>query len=253
MKNISVIGLIVSACGAIGGWAILFFKTLLALFPPALDWDEFKNEFYKTGIKSLPVLIATSAFIGALMVIQTAAYVRATGATFLVGTASSVAIFAQVGPVLLGLMFSGRVGANNTAELGTMAVTEQIDAMRMLAIDPVRLLVLPRFLTMLIVMFLLASIGDLVALIFGALTADALLGIDFRIFYLGTVSGGHLTDFITGIVKSVAFGGSIAMVSCYYGMNTKGGATGVGRAVNDSVVASAMMIFLIDFLITVMW
>ena len=223
------------------------------MFPPALDWDEFKNEFYKSGVLSLPVLAATSAFIGALMVIQSAAYVRATGATFLVGAATSVAIFSQIGPVLLGLMFSGRVGANNTAELGTMAVTEQIDAMRILAIDPIRLLVLPRFLTMLIVMFLLASIGDLIALIFGALTANALLGIDFRIFYLGVVGGNHLPDFIVGLVKSVAFGGSIAVVSCYYGIKVKGGATGVGREVNNSVVASAMMIFVIDFLITVMW
>ena len=211
------------------------------------------NQFYKTGIRSLPVLIATSAFVGALMVIQTGSYVRSTGATAYVGTTAAVAVFSQLGPVLLGLMFSGRVGANNTAELGTMAVTEQIDAMRMLAIDPVKFLILPRFLVMLLVMFLLAGIGDLISLIFGAITAQGLLGIDFRVFWQGVVSHNHLDDFFLGIVKSVFFGASISIISCYYGMNVKGGATGVGKAVNNSVVASAMAIFVVDFVVTVLW
>jgi phospholipid/cholesterol/gamma-HCH transport system permease protein len=246
-------GLPVAITTAVGGWTILTVKTILALFPPRIDLDELKNELYKTGIKSLPVLVSTSAFVGALMVIQTGGYVKSTGATSLVGLTASVSIFSQIGPVLLGLMFSGRVGANNTAELGTMAVTEQIDAMRMLAIDPIRLLVLPRFLSMLFVMFLLAAVGDLVALFFGALTAQALLGINMRIFYLGVVGHNHLTDFLLGVVKSVMFGGSISIVSCYYGLNVKGGTTGVGRAVNDSVVASAIAIFVIDFVVTVLW
>ncbi len=253
LSRFPLLGLLADVCTEAGGWTILLYKTLLSMFPFSLDWDEFKNEFYKTGIKSLPVLVATSAFIGALMVIQTAAYVRSTGATSIVGSTAGVAIFSQIGPVLLGLMFSGRVGANNTAELGTMAVTEQIDAMRMLAIDPIRLLVLPRFLTMIIVMLLVSSIGDLVALLFGALTAQALLGIDFRVFFLGVVSGNHLPDFLNGILKAGIFGGAIAVVSCYNGMRVKGGATGVGRAVNDSVVASAILIFVIDFVITVLW
>ena len=237
----------------VGGWTILFVKTLKAIYPFELDYDEFMNQFYKIGILSLPVMIATAAFVGALMVIQTGNYVRSTGATAYVGTTAAVAVFSQLGPVMLGLMFSGRVGANNTAELGTMAVTEQIDAMRMLAIDPVKFLVLPRFLVMLLVMFLLAGINDLVALIFGAITAQGMLGIDYRIYWQGVFSYHHLGDFLLGIVKSVFFGASISIISCYYGMKVKGGATGVGRAVNDSVVASAMAIFVIDFIITVLW
>lgn len=175
---------------------------------------------------------------------------KQTGATGLLGWGAGYAVLAEIGPVLIGLMFSGRVGANNTAELGTMKVTEQIDALRALAIDPINYLVVPRFLAMMLMLLLLTALGDLFALVGGALTSELILDVDFRVFFYGVVDSGLLDEYLTGLTKALCFGGSISVISCYYGLGVSGGATGVGRAVNGCVVASAIGIFVFDYIIT---
>lgn len=237
----------------IGGVALVFAAIARCIIPPKLDAEQTWRNLYRVGVKSYPIVVATALFTGAIMVIQSGMYVRQTGATGLLGWGAGYAVLAEVGPVLIGLMFSGRVGANNTAELGTMKVTEQIDALRALAIDPVPYLVAPRFVAMVVMLLMLTVLGDLFALIGGALTSQFILGVDWRVFFRGVFESHLLDEFLVGLVKAMSFGASISVVSCHFGLGVRGGAAGVGRAVNSSVVSSAVGIFACDFLITYTW
>jgi len=244
---------ILAALINLGGMAILCKDIASALFPPKYDGRETWRAFYKVGVQSYPIVILTALFTGAIMVIQSGHFVAKTGATSFVGWAAGFAVFAEIGPILIGLMFSGRVGANNTAEMGTMFVTEQIDALRALAIDPIRYLAVPRFIAMTVMLFLLTAMGDLFALIGGAVTAEMMLDIPMRVFIQQVLDAQLMDEYLLGLVKGCAFGMSIAIVSCFFGLNVRGGATGVGAAVNASVVAAAIGIFAIDFLVGTLW
>lgn len=233
-----------------GGVAMILFRVIASFFPPQFDGRETWRNLYKVGVKSYPIVVLTAMFTGAIMVIQSGEFVRRTGATGLLGWGAGFAVLAEIGPVLIGLMFSGRVGANNTAELGTMTVTEQVDALRALAIDPIRYLVVPRVFAMMVMLMLLTCLGDLFALVGGAITSQFLLKVDWRVFFWGVFESHLLDEFLLGLVKAYFFGLSISLVSCYFGLSVKGGATGVGRAVNASVVASAIGIFAVDYLVT---
>jgi phospholipid/cholesterol/gamma-HCH transport system permease protein len=148
-------------------------------------------------------------------------------------------------------MISGRVGANNTAELGTMTVTEQVDALRAMAIDPIGYLVAPRFYGIVLTLFLSTILANALALIGAAYAGQALLGVETSVFYNG-LTGGLLgiSDIVHGLIKSVVFGVAIALSSCHFGLATEGGAPGVGKAVNAAVVVSAAGIFVIDYLLS---
>lgn len=233
----------------LGGCALILGRILVRLVPPRFDRDETWRNLYRVGVKSYPVVVMTALFTGAIMVIQSAFFVQRTGATGLIGFGVGFTVFAEIGPILIGLMFSGRVGANNTAELGTMAVTEQIDALRALSIDPVAYLVVPRFISMMVMLTLLMVLGDLFAILGAALTAQGLLGFSPEVLWQDLVASHLLDEFLMGIVKASLFGVSISCISCYFGLGVRGGATGVGRAVNNSVVANATAIFAINFFI----
>lgn len=233
-----------------GGIAVLSARVLRALFPPSLDGRELFRQLHKMGNRSVPIVVLTAFFTGGIMVIQSGIFVRRFGATGLVGWGAGYAVFREVGPILIGLMFSGRVGANNTAELGTMTVTEQIDGLRALAIDPVGYLLLPRILAMVIMLFCLTVLGDLVAILGGALFAKLLLGVEVATFYQSFAENLKPADLVHGLVKAAAFGLAIALTSCHFGVTVRGGAVGVGRAVNAAVVASAIAIMLLDFFLT---
>ncbi len=234
----------------VGGISIMTGQVLRALLPPRLDGRELIRNLHRMGNRSLPIVALTAFFAGGLMVVQSAPFVKRLGATSLAGWAAGYAVLREIGPILIGLMFSGRVGANNTAELGTMTVTEQLDGLRALAIDPIRYLIVPRVLAMLIMLTALTIIGDLVALAGASVVAYLVLDIDWRTMYFSFADNLTPHDFFHGVYKSVAFGAAIALTSCYFGVTVKGGAVGVGRAVNAAVVAAAVSIMLLDFFIT---
>jgi phospholipid/cholesterol/gamma-HCH transport system permease protein len=238
-------------CEELGGICVLLVRVLLALLPvPRLDRRELWRNLYKMGVQSVPIVALTAVFVGGIMVIQAGMYVRRFNAYSMVGWGAGYSIFREVGPILIGLMFSGRVGSNNTAELGTMVVTEQIDGLRSLAIDPVRYLLVPRVLSMVLMSFLLCVIGNLVAIAGGMVFARLMLGIDFNIFYVSFVDNLKPWDMWHGLIKSVVFGGVIALSSCHFGLSVRGGAVGVGRAVNAAVVSSAVGIMVWDYFLT---
>lgn len=233
-----------------GGMALLLGQMLERMVRLRFDRRELIRAGERFGWQSTPVVAATALFTGGIMVMQSLPYVQQMQAMRLLPWAAAFATLREIGPVLIGLMFSGRVGSNNTAELGTMVITEQIDALRLLAIDPFHLLIAPRFVAMVVMMLALTILGDLCAVIGAMLTARAMAEMELVQFLMLMKEQIHLSDFTSGLVKAVAFGGLIAVVSSYFGLRARGGAVGVGRAVNASVVGSALGIILLDYLIT---
>ncbi|APR76297.1 ABC-type transport system protein [Minicystis rosea] len=235
----------VGAMGLLGG------QVARRLFTLRLDGAEVLRSLYKMGVKSIPIVIVTALFTGVIMVLQAAPLVQRLGAYGLLGWGAGFGILREIAPLLTALMINGRVGANNTAELGTMVVTEQIDALRVLAIDPIAFLIAPRVVGMVCTLFLATIFADTLALLGASLAGHALLGVPPGLFYNGLTSGLlGIGDVTSGLVKSVVFGVVMALASCQYGLGVKGGAPGVGRAVNATVVASAAGIFVLDYFVS---
>jgi phospholipid/cholesterol/gamma-HCH transport system permease protein len=243
-------GTVLAAAEQFGGIMLLGYALTLRFFTGPLDRYELWRSLHKSGVRSLPIVAVTSLFNGAILVVQAAPLVERFGATSIIGWGAGFGIMREVGPLLIGLMYSGRVGANNTAELATMVSTEQFDALRALAIDPLRYLVLPRALAMTVMMMALDVIGVTVALGGAVLASRVLLDVDAPQFGASffELLGAH--DYLHGVVKSFVFGGFISITSCFYGISASGGAPGVGRAVNRAVVAAALGIFVLDFFAT---
>ncbi len=237
----------------VGGMSLLLAGVVRRLFdwPPSLDYSELKRNAYKMAVKSLPIVVITALFTGVITVIQAAPVVKRYGAEGLLGWGAGFATLREVSPLLTALMISGRVGANNTAELGTMVVTEQVDALRALAIDPLAFLVVPRFIAIVVTLFTMTLYADALALLGAAASALALLQTEPTSFYNG-LTGGLLGfgDVANGLIKSLVFGVVIALSSCHFGLTTTGGAPGVGRSVNAAVVASAAGIFILDYFVS---
>lgn len=235
----------------VGGMGVLLARIAVRLVPPRFDYPELKRNLYKMSVKSLPIVVVTALFTGAIMIIQAAPIVKRLGAEGLLGWAAGFGTLREIAPLLTALMISGRVGANNTAELGTMVVTEQIDALRVLAIDPISFLIIPRFLGIVLTLFMMTLYADALALFGASYTGLALLRVDPMVFLNGLTSGLlSVSDVVNGLVKSVAFGFVIALSSCHFGLATKGGAPGVGRSVTATVVASAAGVFVLDYLVS---
>ena len=239
------------ASHVIGGLAVLFVQIMGRSVRLDLDGREVFLNMHKMGVKSLPIVVTTALFVGGIMVIQAAPVVEQFGAQGLLGWGAGFGILREVGPLLTALMISGRVGANNTAELGTMVVTEQVDALRALAINPTSFLIAPRFIAIVTTLVVSTVFANFLALVGAAYSGWLLLGVEPISFYNG-VTGGllDLGDVFHGLLKSGFFGVIIALSSCHFGLATSGGAPGVGRAVNAAVVVSAAGIFLFDYLMS---
>jgi phospholipid/cholesterol/gamma-HCH transport system permease protein len=240
-----------SASFTAGGMTILFAKVVVRTVTFKIDASELWKNLYKMAVKSLPIVAVTALFTGAIMVIQAATIVKRYGAEGLLGWGAGFGTLREIAPLLTALMISGRVGANNTAELGTMVVTEQLDALRVLAIDPISFLVAPRFISIVSTLFMMTLFADALSLFGAAYTGQALLGVSPVTFYNG-VTGGLLGfgDVANGLFKSVVFGLVMGLASCHFGLSTTGGAPGVGRSVNATVVTSAAGIFVLDYLVS---
>jgi len=241
---------VLALAAQVGGLGVLLGKVVVRLRPKTLDGEELLRNLNRMGVRSVPIVAATAAFTGGIMVIQAAPILQQFSAEGQVGWSATFITVRELGPLLIGLMFNGRVGANNTAELATMKVTSQIDALRALAIDPIAYLVVPRVITMVVMMLVLCVLGDAVALGGAVVTPDLLLDVHPMTFWSSATQTLELWDFWVGIIKSGLFGLMIALTSCFFGLATTGGAPGVGRAVNSAVVSAAAGVFVVDYLST---
>ncbi|MFH0764603.1 MAG: ABC transporter permease [Candidatus Omnitrophota bacterium] len=238
-------------------------KDVLALFFDTLFWlvaGPLKNKFVKkegifaqlvfAGIGSLVIALFVSFFTGIVIAMQSAYQLSRFGANIYVAPMVAVGIARELGPVLTALVVAGRVGAAIAAELGTMKVTEQIEALETMALDPIRFLVVPRFLGLLIMLPCLTIFADIMGIFGGFLVGVFNLGLDPYRYITFSFQFMQWKDVWTGLVKSVVFAIIISMIGCYMGLRTKGGAEGVGKATTLSVVTSFILIILFDCLLT---
>jgi phospholipid/cholesterol/gamma-HCH transport system permease protein len=202
------------------------------------------------GIGSLPIVVLTGFFTGGVLALQTASSLSQFGAAGMTGQLVSFSMIKELGPVLTSLMVSGRNASGMASELGSMMVTEQIDAMRALGTDPLKKLVTPRIIATIIMMFFLTIVSDSLGTLGGAAVAIFMLGQDgsqyFHTAYQALVYG----DIVQGLVKPLIFGFIIATIGCFYGIRTRGGTQGVGRSTTQAVVVSSVLIIATDFLIS---
>jgi phospholipid/cholesterol/gamma-HCH transport system permease protein len=202
------------------------------------------------GVGSLPVVILTGFFTGAVLALQSSDTLSRFGSLALTGKLVSLSMVRELGPVLTGLMVAGRNASGMASELGSMKVTEQIDAMRALGTDPTKKLVTPRLLATTIMLFFLTIISDLVGLVGGWMIARFLLGLDSGQYWNYAWQSLAFGDVIMGLVKPLFFGFVIASVGCYYGLSAKGGTQGVGRATTQAVVAASVLVIAVDLFLT---
>lgn len=215
---------------------------------PKLIWEQMD----RVGVDSLPIVVLTSFFTGFVLAFQIGYALMRFGAKLYVGGIVSVSLVRELGPVLISLVFAGRVGAGITAELGSMQVSEQIDAMRALATDPVRKLVLTRFFAAVIMLPILVVVGDLIGILGGMLVSVMNLGLTASFYKTSVINSLVFNDLISGFIKPLVFGAMISIVACYFGLNARGGTKGVGDAVTRTVVVSSVLVFLLDAFITKM-
>lgn len=236
----------------VGGLFILLGKFIVSLREVHRSLGLFVEELYLLGVKSLPLIIIISIFVGAVSAWQAAYQFKFIGAPLrLLGQAVGKAVVIELAPVLSAIVFAGRVGAGITAELGTMKVTEQIDALESMGISPVRYLVQPRVLACLFMVPFLVIFANFVAIV-GALVVSIIgVAVSSETFLTGFKDSFKLSDFVNGLIKAGVFGFIIGIVGCHQGFSTRGGAQGVGQATTASVVISMVLILVFNFIFAV--
>lgn len=222
-------------------------------------WRDVLGQMDRIGVGSIPIVTLTGLFTGMVLALQSSVELAKFGAEAFIGGLVGASMIRELGPVLSSLMVASRVGSGIAAELGSMRVTEQIDALRSFGTDPIRKLVTPRLLAALIVMPMLTLVADLVGILGGlfvavfeaGVPADTYMrGIWNTIALSGFVFGIFPRDFVSGLLKPLVFGGIIALTGCYYGLQTTGGTEGVGRSTTSAVVTASVLILATDYFLT---
>ncbi|MBN2039057.1 MAG: ABC transporter permease [Spirochaetes bacterium] len=236
----------------IGGHLIFLKDTLKWTFRPPFDYKNILMQMVEIGYKSLPVTGITLFFTGMVMALQIGKAMDKlmSGSSIFIGSAVSISMLRELCPVLTALLLAGRVGSAIAAEIGTMRVTEQIDALVTLRANPVQYLSVPRFLACFIMTPALTIVTDIVGILGGAFVAFFVLGITIDKYFENIFNYLSLMDFLSGIMKSFFFGMEIAIISSYQGFKTSGGAEGVGKSAIKAVVKSSMIILVSDYFFT---
>jgi phospholipid/cholesterol/gamma-HCH transport system permease protein len=215
-----------------------------------IEWPLVTAQFEQIGFKSLSIVAITSLFIGMVLALQTAYSLAEFGGKLFIGKVVSLSLVRELAPVLMSLMVGGRVGAGMTAEIGTMKVTEQIDALRALATNPVRKLVVPKVLATTLMFPLLTIISCFIGILGGLIIAVASLHLSANFYFRSVVTTVKYNDLASGVGKTFFFGFAIGLIGCFNGLRTTGGADGVGRATTVTVVTGAITVLILDFFLT---
>jgi phospholipid/cholesterol/gamma-HCH transport system permease protein len=234
----------------LGQVAVLTRDFLRYLVRRPFEMRLFVDQLDSVGWRSLNVVNLTAIFSGMVLALQMGQFLAKFGAKIYVSRIMGLSLLREMGPVLAALMIAARVGAGFTAELGTMKVTEQIDAMRALGTSPIKKLVVPRVLATIVMMPVLTAIADVIGLIGGLLVSVTQLGVSGDYFYTSLVQNVALGDFMSGLSKAVFFGYLIGIIACLKGLTATGGADGVGRATTSAVVTASISVLISDFFLT---
>ncbi|MFQ5680456.1 MAG: MlaE family ABC transporter permease, partial [Candidatus Omnitrophota bacterium] len=228
------------------GMFSLLFKTLFYVFTPPFKGERILRQAKKIGVDSLLIVAIVAVFTGIILALQTAYQMQKLSSEIYVANIVALSLVRELGPVLTALIVAGRCGAGITAEVGTMAVTEQIDALYALANNPIKYLVVPRFIGLIIALPLLTLYADLIGIFGGYFIGVYKLGITSSMYLGLTFDSLVLKDLFSGLIKAFFFGMIISIVGCFEGLNAKGGAEGVGKVTTSSVVISFLAIIAAD-------
>jgi phospholipid/cholesterol/gamma-HCH transport system permease protein len=231
-------------------YSILAGSAVGNLFSKPIYWSDIYTQMDSIGVGSLPIVLLTGFFTGCVLALQSATSLKEFGAVNMTGSLVALSMVRELGPVLTGLMVSGRNASGMASELGSMKVTEQIDAMRALGTDPIRKLVTPRMIATIFMLFFLTILGDAVGIAGGALVSVSILGLNFNSYFHTSYRALVYADVIQGLTKPLFYGFIITTIGCYFGLSAKGGTQGVGRATTQAVVYSSVFIIVVDFLVS---
>lgn len=234
----------------LGGMTLLFGEALRALPSRPFEAREVVYQLYQMGVRSVSIANITALFVGMVMTVQFAFGLERFGATDYVGRVVGLSITRELAPSLTALVVGARIGSGMAAELGSMAVTEQIDAIRALGADPIKKLVVPRLVACVILIPVLALFADVVGFVGAMLVARLQFGTPMEFFFRTALESVRMQDFLSGVGKAPFFGVAIAMIGCYNGMTTRGGTEGVGQSTTRTVVAAAIAVLVTDFILT---
>jgi phospholipid/cholesterol/gamma-HCH transport system permease protein len=233
-----------------GLWFRMLWRTITWAVRPPFEWKEWLRQMVRLGVDSIPVVFLTAMFTGMVLALQTYTGFQRVHAENFVGSVVALAMLRELSPVLVGLMVTGRVGSSMAAEIGTMRVTEQLDALKALATDPVQYLFVPRVIAGIVMLPFLVVLGDALGIGGGYLVAVKLANANPVVYETNTYQYLVMNDIWSGLIKAAAFGLILTLTGCVRGYYTSGGAEGVGRATTSAVVSASLIILLSDFFLT---
>lgn len=233
-----------------GRLSMFAYYGVMAMFSKQIYWRQIGRQMIEIGYYSLPVIGLTAIFTGGVLALQSYSGFSRFSAESSIPTVVVLSITRELGPVLAGLMVAGRIGAAIAAEIGTMRVTEQIDALVTLSTNPFKYLVFPRLIAGLLMLPLLVLVADIIGVFGGYLVSVGKLGFSPGPYMQNTFDFLEARDVISGLVKAAAFGFIIALMGCYHGYHSRGGAEGVGTATTNAVVSASILILLTNYIIT---
>ncbi|HEV2388178.1 MAG TPA: ABC transporter permease [Candidatus Acidoferrales bacterium] len=228
-------------------YSLLAWASIVNVFTPPFYGLDLLTQFDAIGAGSMPIIVLTGFFIGGVMVLQTAAQFSRFGTTALVGDAVSIALIRELGPTLTALLVAGRSASGIASEIGSMVVTEQVDAMRAMGTDPIRKLVTPRMVASVLALPLLTGVSDFTGLVGGFVVAHFNLGLSSSEFWHHAIYAPTTNDLFQGLTKPLVFGFIVSTVACFRGLNVRGGTQGVGRSTTSAVVISSVSVLVVDF------
>ncbi len=233
-----------------GLWFRMLWRTIIWAARPPFEVDEWLRQMVRVGVESVPVVFLTTMFTGMVFALETYTGFHRVHAESFVGSAVALSMLRELSPVLVGLMVTGRVGSSMAAEIGTMRVTEQIDALKALATEPVQYLFVPRVISGIVMLPFLVILGDALGIGGGYLVAVKLLGVNAVVYKQNTFQFINMQDLWSGVIKAGTFGLILTLTGCVRGYYTVGGAEGVGRSTTRAVVSASLIILLTDFFLT---
>ncbi|WP_333023777.1 MlaE family ABC transporter permease [Wolbachia endosymbiont of Pentidionis agamae] len=237
----------------LGRITIFFIQSIYYCFIPPYYFNIIIRQIIEIGFFSLPIVGLTAFFIGAVTVLQSSSSGIELDPSFIIPKVVTIAIIRELGPALISLIMIGKIGSSIAAEIGVMRVTEQIDALKSLNVNPFQYLVAPRLIASIIVFPFFVLCADLVGIFGGYITAIVKLNQNPNIYIRNTINFFHAYDFFIGLKKAIIFGGIISIISCYYGYFCKEGAHGVGFATTSTVVLSSVLVILLNYIITLIY
>lgn len=250
-KIIEIIGKnVINFIDAAGGIFQLLLQTIRFSFHRPLKLERLLYQMEFIGVRSLFVVILVSTFTGMVLALQTYTGFKRFGAESVMGGIIALSLCRELGPVLTSIMVTARAGSAMAAEIGTMKVTEQIDALFVMAVNPVKYLIVPRVLASVLVVPILTIISDFTGIVGGYFVGTKLLNVNEGVYINRTIDILELSDIYNGLLKSTIFGLLLSIIGCYKGYYTKGGARGVGKATTEAVVLACVVIFIADYVLT---